>query len=583
MPRRVLLIALLLACVPASAHASERRAFERSMTAARKAIAAEVARAVARVKTPPPAWSGTAAPAVAVAPAAGDPPVSIEPPQIFGDLHLGGTAECSRGVWDDPPDAPYPVTYQWVKDGVTVATTPTLAIRREHINAELVCIVTAAGQTSAQSWPQYISEPYPVEGPRIVGRPYPGRELRCDPGEWNGPYELSVRWERSGFERTEPMPGVHDVYTVTEADVGWTFACIVTAEGEWEASDSVWASWMPVAMRITPLDDEIAPGADGGYTVTLRNPNRFDVRPDEVWMHLPPGLSYRPGSSTLGGEPSVYTDAGGQGLTWDVNLVVPAHGTLTFGFGVRAGAEPGDYYMRGLVYLDDWNVWVDELYETARITVEPPFTRACTITGTPGDDVLIGTPGPDVICGLGGDDDLRGLGGDDVLYGGDGDDRLDGGAGNDTLLGGDGEDQLVTGPGADRMRGGSGLDSVSYASRTEGVQVTLGEGDDDGEPGEGDDVAADVEIVRGGRGDDRLVGTPGDEELLGGAGDDEIWPGAGEDLVEAGTGDDFVDSGSYDAFTDRIFCGAGVDSYSAGDEDRVTACERQIRRPERRL
>ena len=37
----------------------------------------------------------------------------------------------------------------------------------------------------------------------------------------------------------------------------------------------------------------------------------------------------------------------------------------------------------------------------------------CTITGTPGRDLLFGTHGRDVICGLGGDDVLEGSVGSD--------------------------------------------------------------------------------------------------------------------------------------------------------------------------
>ena len=71
------------------------------------------------------------------------------------------------------------------------------------------------------------------------------------------------------------------------------------------------------------------------------------------------------------------------------------------------------------------------------------------------------------------------------------------------------------------MRGGGGLDTVTYAARIAPVAVTVGvdEGDD-GETGEGDTVASDVEIVRGGRGNDDLIGGPGPEELYGRAGDD---------------------------------------------------------------
>ena len=66
------------------------------------------------------------------------------------------------------------------------------------------------------------------------------------------------------------------------------------------------------------------------------------------------------------------------------------------------------------------------------------------------------------------------------------------------------------------LRGGGGLDTVTYADRTAPLTVTIGDGEPDGEDGEGDDVQADVEIVRGGRGNDTLTGTTADEELYGG-------------------------------------------------------------------
>ena len=75
------------------------------------------------------------------------------------------------------------------------------------------------------------------------------------------------------------------------------------------------------------------------------------------------------------------------------------------------------------------------------------FGPACTITGTPGNDVLNGTPGDDVICGLGGNDTLIGNGGDDILLGGAGNDTLEGDDGNDTLDGGPGVDTCVQGTG----------------------------------------------------------------------------------------------------------------------------------------
>ena len=121
-----------------------------------------------------------------------------------------------------------------------------------------------------------------------------------------------------------------------------------------------------------------------------------------------------------------------------------------------------------------------------------------------------------------------------------GDDRLDGGDGDDALRGGDGADVLDGEAGADVMRGGGGLDTVTYASRTAPVHVTVGvdEGDD-GEEDEADTVSSDIEIVRGGRGNDELVGGPGPEELYGRAGDDILDGGDGAgDLLDGGDGDD---------------------------------------------
>lgn len=115
--------------------------------------------------------------------------------------------------------------------------------------------------------------------------------------------------------------------------------------------------------------------------------------------------------------------------------------------------------------------------EVAELPTEP----ACTITGTPGNDVLAGTTGPDVICGLGGNDLLLGLDGLDILLGGGGRDLLLGGAGADILGGGAGIDVLDGGPGPDVLRGGSGPDVLIGGSGTDdldggsGIDVCLGE------------------------------------------------------------------------------------------------------------
>jgi Ca2+-binding RTX toxin-like protein len=96
----------------------------------------------------------------------------------------------------------------------------------------------------------------------------------------------------------------------------------------------------------------------------------------------------------------------------------------------------------------------------------------CTITGTPGPDLLFGTHGRDVICGLGGNDVLDGNDGDDVLKGGPGRDILNGGNGNDLLYGGAGADKLQGDHGRDGVYGGDGNDTIfawdGFADRLDG-------------------------------------------------------------------------------------------------------------------
>jgi Ca2+-binding RTX toxin-like protein len=94
------------------------------------------------------------------------------------------------------------------------------------------------------------------------------------------------------------------------------------------------------------------------------------------------------------------------------------------------------------------------------LNAPPPPSGSCTITGTPGPDILNGTPGPDVLCGLGGNDIIRGFGGSDRLLGGAGSDRLYGGGGADRLFGGLGNDVLAGGLGPDNLRGSSGRDRL---------------------------------------------------------------------------------------------------------------------------
>ena len=171
----------------------------------------------------------------------------------------------------------------------------------------------------------------------------------------------------------------------------------------------------------------------------------------------------------------------------------------------------------------------------------------CTITGTPGSNVLRGTPHHDVICGMGGNDTLIGGGGNDKLAGGGGNDtasfkdhtttlvaslvthletdtamhqtdhlsgisNLTGGQGNDVLVGSSGNNKLIAGPGNQVLNGGSGNDTLL-----------------------------------GGGGHDLLIGGPGHDNISAGTGDDTIDGSDGNDTIDCGTGTSTVSTTGTDS------------------------------------
>ncbi len=97
-------------------------------------------------------------------------------------------------------------------------------------------------------------------------------------------------------------------------------------------------------------------------------------------------------------------------------------------------------------------------------------------------------------------------------------------------------------------------------------------GPDDGAVGEGDDIGSDVEIIKGGSGDDILNAyaiTTTDVVLIGNAGNDILTGGSGNDDLCGGAGDDrFMDNPG----NDNLVGGAGVDTADYSTVTGVVAC-----------
>jgi len=191
------------------------------------------------------------------------------------------------------------------------------------------------------------------------------------------------------------------------------------------------------------------------------------------------------------------------------------------------------------------------------------YASAVTAYGGDGNDTLTGGTGADTLSGGAGNDTLRGA--TDAA----------GDVAADTLNGDEGDDTFAAGNatnGGDTFNGGAGTDTLSYALRTVAVVVTMGAGANDGQASETDNVAADIEILVGGSGDDTLTGSGAADTISGGAGDDTLAGGAGNDILNGGDGDDTFVAGTAMDGADVFNGGAGTDTvdYSARSAVGVT-------------
>lgn len=195
----------------------------------------------------------------------------------------------------------------------------------------------------------------------------------------------------------------------------------------------------------------------------------------------------------------------------------------------------------------------DTLVNRINILPDDAGTFAGQITGA----VRMGD-GDDTVRNSGTLTDVLLEGGDDTYY-------VDGAAATSRMVaglevgvatavrGGDGNDEIVGGLWNDQLFGGADNDLIGG-----------GGGNDQLFGGIGDDT------LYGGNGNDRITGASGDDYIAGENGNDRIDAGAGVDLVFGGRGNDWIngaagdDSLSGDAGHDTINGGAGNDVIDAG-------------------
>ena len=231
-------------------------------------------------------------------------------------------------------------------------------------------------------------------------------------------------------------------------------------------------------------------------------------------MDIPAAFAYVPGS-THGADDR---GPGHRRDTWHGEFTIPARGEATLRFRVSGTNEPGHYFATAGGGSDDqWEIatWRSS---GALISVAPP--APCTITGTPGDDVLTGTPGDDV--------HLRPRRQRPPLRRRRATTRCSAAtaptcstaarAPTTCAAAAARDTRHLRGP--DRRRSSSRSVARSPTARRGPMPTTTARRRS---PARATTSHADVEIVRGGRGNDELLrGTPGDKELYGGAGDDRL-------------------------------------------------------------
>jgi len=204
------------------------------------------------------------------------------------------------------------------------------------------------------------------------------------------------------------------------------------------------------------------------------------------------------------------------------------------------------------------------------------------ITGGSGNDVLEAGPNASGLFGGAGHDTLTGSPRGDTINAGEGDDTVAAGNGNDYLEGSAGTDDLG---------GGAGFDEASYAGATVPLQLSIGDGPNDGAAGENDDIRDDVEALAGGSRNDVLIGTAGANRLIayggrdvlrGGAGEDELIGWDDGDELDAGPGFDRVQTGARDrpllkdGEFDRLNCRAKAQAISADVLDALIDCAPRV-------
>jgi Ca2+-binding RTX toxin-like protein len=181
--------------------------------------------------------------------------------------------------------------------------------------------------------------------------------------------------------------------------------------------------------------------------------------------------------------------------------------------------------------------------------------------GDSSSEVIIGTVGRDDIDGGGGNDKICSLRDIDSVHGGTGDDQIVGGSERDATFGDSGSDVLTDGDAGDIARGGTGDDTLLILFS--GAGTFFGEDGNDRLQAATEGSIGTTASIRGGPGNDTILGSGGNDLFLSG--------GANSDIIRGSTGND------------RMFCDLSDEPPSGADfadggpgTDTAAGCETTV-------
>lgn len=214
---------------------------------------------------------------------------------------------------------------------------------------------------------------------------------------------------------------------------------------------------------------------------------------------------------------------GGTGSTGDSVNDTISYAAATVGISLSLQGASGLSTAYGLASSSE--IGSDQLYEIEHAT------------GGAGADTLTGNSAANSLIGGAGNDSLSGGSGSDWIQGGDGDDTIVGDldAANDTYDGGTG----ASDGGLNDWLDYSAATSDIYAYTLGAVSLSSGYGLATGSE-IGSDTIYGIEHIKGGSGNDTLIGHDAANTLIGGDGNDILEGGNGADRLIGGTGRDFA-------------------------------------------